>query len=143
LDTVFALSPLLVLPFWVLIIFLPNWQWTVSIVSSPWIVAPVALLFSVLLLPHMAEVFTGMPTLESKAALFSTDRWATVVWTHIMALDLFAARWVYLDYRSRGYGAIPMGFLLAAIFRLGPLGLLVYLLIRQVWPGNERPTAAA
>lgn len=134
-DTVFTLSPFLTVPFWLLIIFLPNWDWTVKIVSSPWIVAPMALLFSVLTIPHFFDLFYA-PKLDNTTALLGTKQWATVVMAHVMAFDLFVGRWVYVDYRRRGYSAIPMGFMFLAISRFGPMAFLSYLIITWQWPGR-------
>ena len=136
-DTVFTFSPAFSLPFWILVVIFPHWQWTVKIISSPWIVAPMALLFSVLVLPHVGDLLAeGLPTLEGTAANLGTDWGTTLVWTHIQAFDLLAARWVYLDYRRRGYSAWPMALIFATIFRLGPLGLLAYLLVTRIRPGR-------
>ena len=45
-ELVFQLSSLLVMPFWLLMVLLPTWRWTQRIIASPWIVAPVALLYT-------------------------------------------------------------------------------------------------
>ncbi|MEZ4519506.1 MAG: abscisic acid-deficient protein Aba4 family protein [Chloroflexota bacterium] len=50
-DTIFSLSSLLVVPFWLLMILLPNWQWTQRILRSPW----------VLVAPAFALHHTGVP----------------------------------------------------------------------------------
>jgi hypothetical protein len=52
-ETIFQLSNLLVMPFWLLMIFLPHWRWTRRIIASPWIVAPAAALYAVLVLPSL------------------------------------------------------------------------------------------
>jgi hypothetical protein len=48
-ETVFALSSVLVLPFWLLMIALPRWRWTRRLVASPLIVVPPVLLYVLLL----------------------------------------------------------------------------------------------
>ena len=55
-EIIFQLSSLLVMPFWLLIIFLPHWQWTRRIMASPWVVAPAALLYTLLVVPVAGEL---------------------------------------------------------------------------------------
>ena len=49
--TVFELSNLVILPFWILMIFAPAWSVTRRVVASPWIVAPPCVLYLITLLP--------------------------------------------------------------------------------------------
>ena len=49
--TAFELCGLLALPFWALMVFLPAWSVTRRIVGSPWIVAPAAIIDSIVLIP--------------------------------------------------------------------------------------------
>ena len=101
--TLFQLSNLLVMPFWVLMIFLPHWQWTRRIAGSPWIAAPAALLYAVLVLPNALSLLPVLmnPSLAGITALLSTPEAATIAWVHFLAFDLFVGRWVYLDSRAR------------------------------------------
>src|SRR4029077_8422390 len=38
-ETLFQISNILVLPFWLVMIALPHWRWTQRIIASPWIAA--------------------------------------------------------------------------------------------------------
>ena len=55
-ETIFQLSNLLVMPFWLLMVFLPHWAWTKRIVASPWVVGPAALLYALLVIPALASL---------------------------------------------------------------------------------------
>ena len=131
-ETVFALSFLLVTPFWVLMIFLPHWSWTQRIVGSAWIAAPAALLYTVLVLPRVAEILpkVAQPTLAGVRALLGAPDGATIGWVHFLAFDVFVARWAYLDSRVRSISAWLMAPVLFLTLMLGPMGLLVYLGLR-------------
>jgi hypothetical protein len=52
----------------------------------------------------------------------------------MIAFDLFVGRWAYLDSRERGIPALVMAPVLLLTILLGPVGLLVYLLVRLRWP---------
>ena len=56
LETIFSLSSLLVLPFWLLMIALPHWRWTRRIVQSPLIAAGPAALYLILALPRLGAL---------------------------------------------------------------------------------------
>ena len=131
-ETVFSLSFLLVAPFWVLMIFVPHWSWTRRIVGSAWIVAPAALLYTVLVLPRVTEIFPELaqPTLAGVRTLLGAPDGATIGWVHFLAFDVFVARWAYLDSRARSLSAWLMAPVLFLTLMLGPMGLLVYLMLR-------------
>lgn len=132
-ETVFSASFLLVLPFWLLMVFLPKWRWTERIIRSPWIAAPAALLYVALVLPRLPEVLgpVANPNLGGISALLGSPAGATIGWAHFLAFDLFVARWAYLDSRARGLSPFVMAPVLFATLMLGPLGFLIYLGVRQ------------
>ena len=131
-ETLFQLSNLLVMPFWVLMIFLPHWQWTKRIAGSPWIAAPAALLYAVLVLPNALSLLPVLmnPSLAGITALLSTPEAATIAWVHFLAFDLFVGRWVYLDSRDRTITAWVVSPVLLVVLMLGPLGFLLYLIVQ-------------
>ena len=131
-DTIFQLSNLLVMPFWLLMIFLPHWQWTKRIIGSIWIVVPIALLYAALVVPDIPALFGDLmsPALARIAALLGTPEGATIGWVHFLAFDLFVGRWAYLDSRARNVTAWLASPALFFVLMFGPFGLLLYLLVR-------------
>jgi hypothetical protein len=139
-DLVFSASFLLVAPFWGLMIAAPRWRVTEQVVRSPWIVAPVALLYLMLIAPDLPSLLGTLsaPDLATISAALATDRGATIAWAHFLAFDLFVGRWIYLDARPRSVAPLLLGVLLLFTLMLGPIGLLGYLLVRA-----RRPAAPA
>jgi hypothetical protein len=133
-ETLFQITNILVLPFWLLMIVLPHWRWTRRIAGSPWIAAPTALIYAILVLPSAATLLPALaqPTLASIAALLGTPQAAAIAWAHFLTFDLLTGRWAYLDSRLRNISAWIMAPVLLLIFLLGPLGFLLYLLIRSI-----------
>jgi hypothetical protein len=131
-ETIFSLSNLLVLPFWLLMIALPHWRWTGRVMQSPLVAAAPALLYLALALPRFGELFALVtaPTLPSIAAVLATPAGATLAWAHFLAFDLFVGRWAYLDSRERGVSAWIMAPVLFFTLMLGPIGFLAYLAVR-------------
>lgn len=143
-ENIFQLSSLLVMPFWLLIIVLPHWGWTRRIMASPWVVAPAALLYTLLVVPSLASLLPQLanPQLGTIAALLGTPQGATIAWVHFLAFDLFVGRWAYLDSRQRGTSAWIISPVLFLILMVGPLGLLLYLFVRLL-PARAKESVPA
>jgi hypothetical protein len=144
-ETIFQVSNLLVMPFWLLMILLPHWQWTRRICSSPWIAAPAALLYAILVIPSLATLLPQLanPQLSAIAAALGTPEGATIAWVHFLAFDLFVGRWVYLDSRQWKITAWLVSPILFLVLMVGPLGLLIYLGLRTLLRRNAQPSTAA
>ena len=134
-EQIFKLGGLLVLPFWLLMIVLPRWRWTERIMESPLVVLGPTILYVVLVVPRLPEIFPALlkPELPAIAALLGSPAGATIGWMHFLAFDLFVGRWIYLDSRQRGITSWLMGPLLFVTLMIGPCGLLIHLGIRQVF----------
>ncbi len=134
-QAIFDLSNLFIMPFWLLIILLPHWRWTHRIMSTYWPIVVLALVYTGLLLSQIGGAAGSLlnPTLEGIASLLGTPAGAAVGWVHFLAFDLFVGRWAYLDSRARRITAWLISPALFLILMAGPLGLLVYLLLRRVW----------
>ena len=115
-NTIFQISNLLTMPFWVLMLIAPGWSWTRRIMGSLWVVVPVALLYAVLLVPQLPALAPALasPTLDAIAAGLGTPEAATVGWAHFLAFDLFVGRWAYLESVKRGTN--PWLLLVGALF---------------------------
>ncbi len=117
------------MPFWFLMIFAPRFRWTQRIMKSPWVIAPAALLYAILVLPQFTVVFLEVtnPTLDGIATLLGTPSGATIGWVHFLAFDLFVGRWAYLDNLKHNISPFIMGPILFFTLMLGPVGFLLYL----------------
>ena len=133
-GVIFALSSLLVMPFWLLMICLPRWGLTARVVRSPLVAVPAATLYAALILPRAVAVVPAVarPELLQLAALLGSPDGATIAWAHFLAFDLFVGHWIYLDGREQGITAWLISPLLVLTLLLGPLGLLAYLVVRAL-----------
>jgi hypothetical protein len=132
LETLFLLSNLLVMPFWLLMILLPGWRWTRRIMQSPLVIAPPALVYVALILPNLGDILPAVlnPSLDGLIAFLSVPQAAFAGWMHYLAFDLFVGRWAYLDSRERAISAWLMVPVLFFTLMLGPIGFLLYLALR-------------
>ena len=131
-GALFGLTFAVAAPFWALMILLPGWSWTRRIIASPLIVLPVVVIYALLVIPAFGEVLPAVasPTLGGVRELLGTADGAAAAWAHMLAFDLFVGRWSWLDSRTRAIPALIMSPVLLLTILLGPLGLLVYLLVR-------------
>ena len=113
--------------------------------ASPWVVGPAALLYALLVIPSLSTLLPllASPQVASVAVLLGTPAGATIAWAHFVAFDLFVGRWVYLDSRERGITAWLVSPVLFLVFMLGPLGLLLYLIVRTLLRRNAQPAATS
>ena len=134
-ELLFSLSNLLVMPFWLLMIFVPKWSWTRKIIDSPLIIVPPALLYLFLVIPSIGGLLGSLanPSLSDIAGTIGTEYGATVAWAHFLAFDLFVGRWAYLDSRERNINVFVMAPVLFFTLMLGPVGFLSYLAIRALY----------
>jgi hypothetical protein len=134
-ETIFTLSNLWIMPFWLLMIALPHWQWTRRIMAGLWPILVLAVVYAYLLISQVGGDAASLlnPTLTGVAALLGTPTGAAVGWVHFLAFDLFVGRWAYLDSRERRISAWLVSPTLFFILMTGPLGLLLYLAVRWGW----------
>lgn len=127
----FDVATLFVLPFWALMILLPNWGVTRRVMESS--VPFVALaglylyLFVSSITPETQALFT--PRLANIARLFTDERAVTTGWVHFVVVDLFVGRWIYWEGQRTG---IWTAHSLALCLFAGPFGFLSHTLTRWI-----------
>ena len=125
-----------VLPFWLMIIFIPNLRITQILVNS--IILPLILAIAygytiyqtILLDESVFDTFKIYLSLDNLYTIFATESFLLIFWLHFLALNLFLGSWVSRDgvkYNiSRSLVFIP----LILIYFSGPIGLVLYWFIR-------------
>lgn len=131
---IFQLSNLYILPWWLLMIVLPDWHGTKRAVSSPWIIAPLAVPYTLLVAPTFIDMLPTLmnPQLDTLTQLVGTATGTTVAWIHIICFDLWVGRWVYMDSDAITLPRWVRRIALLCVLMAGPFGALVYLVIRSV-----------
>ena len=125
-----------ILPFWFMIIIIPNSKFTTFFVNSvilPLILstAYVYVIYQAILLEEtIFDTFKIYLSLENLYTIFATESFLLVFWLHFVALNLFLGSWVSRDavrfYVPRRLVFIP----LILIYFTGPVGLILYWMIR-------------
>ena len=128
-ETIYTFLNLFVIPFWLLMILAPHWQWTKRIMASFWPIMVVAVLYVGLLLSQIGGMMGSLssPTLTVITEALGNPAGATLAWAHFVTFDLFVDRWAYLDSREKDLPVWIVSPLLFFVLMAGPLGLLLYL----------------
>ncbi|MEP2737166.1 MAG: ABA4-like family protein [Erythrobacter sp.] len=137
-DAIFGAANLLALISWVALVFLPRWPALLSALLFL-IVGGLCLTYSIGLIGITTGLLdNGGPdapldfgSIEGIRALFASDGGLTVGWIHYLAFDLFVGIWIARDADSKGFSRILQAPILFFTLMAGPLGLLLWLAIRE------------
>ena len=125
-----------VLPFWLMLIIIPNSKTTQIFVNS--IVLPlifsagyVYLIYQMILLEEsMLDVFKLYLGIDDLYTLFATESFLLIFWIHFIALNLFLGSWVSRDGVKYNISRGVLFISLILIYLTGPLGLVFYWIFR-------------
>jgi hypothetical protein len=70
-------------------------------------------------------------TIAGVRSIFGSDAGVTIGWTHYLAFDLFVGLWIARDGDAKGVSRFIQAPVLFATFMAGPLGLGIWLLLRE------------
>ncbi|MDJ0594273.1 MAG: ABA4-like family protein [Pleurocapsa sp. MO_226.B13] len=127
-DRLFDLANLYILPFWTLMILLPNWGVTKKVMGSYLPFLPLIGLYIYYLAASFdPELFSTLanPNLQDIAAFFSLEGSAGAGWVHFLVMDLFIGRWIYWQGQEKQIWTIHS--LIFCLF-FGPVGLLSHII---------------
>ena len=70
-------------------------------------------------------------TIAGVRAIFASDAGVAIGWTHYLAFDLFVGLWIVRDADAKHVSRWVQAPILLATFIAGPLGLLIWLALRE------------
>ena len=136
LENIYLWTNFGVLPFWFLLVIIPNSKITQLFVNS--IILPLILTITYVYVFYLAilldepifDVLKLYLSLDNLYTIFATENFLLFFWIHFLALNLFLGSWVSRDgikYNiPRKLVAIP----LITVYFTGPLGLVLYWMFR-------------
>ena len=135
-DMIYLWLNIGVIPFWFILIFLPNSKICSLFVSS---IFPLLIFSAVYLYLIYYFYITGYDFLDnfnlylglnSLKELISEDGFLIIFWTHYLAINLFCGSWIVKDSQrlamSKSFVILP----LVLTYFIGPVGIFIYWLIR-------------
>lgn len=141
-ELIFTVTNNWALLMWLILAFAPRHYWDGEIVMKAVFYGGVGLLaltYAVLVIPLMTGMIGGgsdgsadFSTLAGVKALLSSDGGATIGWIHYLAFDLFVGIWIARNADKYGFARWIQVPILFFTLMLGPLGLVLYLLLRFI-----------
>ena len=125
-----------VLPFWLILIFFPSSNINKFFVTS---ILPILLLSGTYIFALYKsylnsydfisnfELYLSMSNLSN---LFSNNLFLILFWIHFVSINLFIGGWMVRDSQKLLINKILVSFPLIITYLIGPLGVLIYWLIR-------------
>ena len=124
-----------VIPFWLLLIIIPNHGLSNFFVQS--IIVPLLLAiaygfvaYKIFLDGNILDSFELYNGLDGLYSMFANEAFLLVFWIHFLAISLFLGAWIARD--SQKY-MVPRFFVIISLiftYFTGPVGLLIYWFIR-------------
>ncbi|QUL36442.1 ABA4-like family protein [Erythrobacter sp. JK5] len=133
---VFSAVNLLALIAWIALIALPRHPALLAGVLYAG-VGLLCLIYAVGLIGVLGGVFEAgeggadFTTIAGVRSIFASDAGVTIGWTHYLAFDLFVGLWIARDADAKFFSRWVQAPILLATFMAGPLGLLIWLAIRE------------
>ena len=134
-ENIYLMANWGVIPFWLLLIIVPNHGVTNFFVQS--IVAPMLLAgaygfvaYNIFLEGSIFDSFELYNGLDGLYSMFANEAFLLIFWIHFLAISLFAGAWISRD--SQRY-MVPRFFVIISLiftYFTGPFGLLIYWFIR-------------
>jgi len=125
-----------ILPFWLMLIIIPNSKVTQILINS--VILPLILsityvyvIYQTILLDEpIFDIFKLYLSLDNLYTVFATESFLLVFWLHFLTLNLFLGSWVSRDGVKHNMSRGLVSFPLILIYFTGPLGLVLFWVIR-------------
>ena len=134
-ETIYLVANWGVIPFWLLLIFLPHHQITNFLVQS--VIIPLLLAAGYTFLSYglflEGNIFNGFELysgLDGLYAMFANEALLLIFWLHFLAISLFAGAWIVRDGKKYFIPKIVLIPSLIFTYFTGPIGLVIYWFIR-------------
>ncbi len=129
-ETLFAICNTLVLPGWLLLVVMPRWKWTTTVITSVIMPFLLGLVYLYLVLVYFGKAGGDFGSLAGVTELFQNPYILLAGWLHYLAFDLFIGSWEVRDAQRLGMSHWLVIPCLALTFMFGPIGLGLYFIIR-------------
>ena len=135
-ENIFLWANIGVLPFWLMLILIPNARVTQIFVNS--IILPLILgaaycytIYQIILLDEpIFDIFKIYLSLDNLYTIFAIESFLLVFWLHFLALNLFLGSWISRDGVKYNMPRSLVFVPLILVYLAGPLGLVLYWIIR-------------
>ena len=135
-DMIYLWLNIGVIPFWFILMFFPTSKVCGVFVSSVFPIFILSIIYLYLIYYYFiagydfVQNFSLYLGLDYLGELFSERAFLIIFWTHFLAINLFCGSWIVSDSRKFSMSKILVFIPLVITYFTGPLGILIYWLIR-------------
>ena len=134
-ENIYLIANWGVIPFWLLLIFMPNNQITNFFTQSiiPFLLLGVGYAFLSYKIYLQNNIFDGFELyngLDGLYSMFANEELLLVFWLHFLAISLFMGAWIVRDSRKYLVPRIVTIPSLILTYFTGPVGLVIYWFFR-------------
>ena len=135
-DMIYLWLNIGVIPFWFILMFFPSSKVCGVFVSSVFPIFILSIIYLYLIYYYFiagydfVQNFSLYLGLDYLGELFSERAFLIIFWTHFLAINLFCGSWIVSDSRKFSMSKILVFIPLVVTYFTGPLGILIYWLIR-------------
>ena len=134
-ENIYLIANWGVIPFWLLLIFIPYHRLTNFLAQS--VIAPLLLAIGYAYLSYAiyedGKIFEGFELyngLDGLYSMFANEALLLIFWLHFLAISLFAGTWIVRDSKKYFIPRIITIPSLVLTYFAGPIGLVIYWFIR-------------
>ena len=135
-ENIYLWTNFAILPFWLMLIFIPNWKLTTFFINS--VILPLILstayIFVVYQIFQLEESFYSIfylyLSLDDLSTILASESFLLIFWIHFVAINIFLGSWVARDSIKYNISRRATFIPLILIYFVGPVGLVYYWLIR-------------
>ncbi|NER16621.1 ABA4-like family protein [Spongiivirga citrea] len=129
---VFSIANTVVLPMWILMIFLPKWKATRFLIDYKIIPILLSVVYVIYIAISLQSSSGGMDfgSLESVMNLFTKENAVLAGWVHYLAFDLLIGMWILNQNKQTKIHQVLIAPCLVGTFMFGPLGFLLFMIMR-------------
>ncbi len=129
-SSIFSFGNSFVILGWVLLIFIPNWKFTQTLILNG-IIILFAILYFFLILRDIGDFKAdSFSTLSNVKALFQNDNALAAGWLHYLAFDLFVGAYIVRKSKELHLSRWLVTLTLPFTFMFGPIGYLLFFIIK-------------
>ena len=135
-ETIYLWLNFGVIPIWLVLIFFPNSKLNKIFLTSIFLPLIFGLIYVyifyqlMLLNEDILDYLSIYSGLDELADLFTNELFLLIFWVHFLAINLFLGSWVSTDALKYNIPKIFSGISLILIYFTGPIGLIVYWILR-------------
>lgn len=131
-SAIFSFGNSFVLIGWILLLAIPNWKHTQTLVLGG-VVFVLSIIYAFVLISGLGSFsLDSFSTLENVKKLFSEDQAVALGWVHYLAFDLFVGAYIVRKSQELGISRWLYSLALPFTFMFGPVGYLIFLIIKTI-----------